>query len=171
MALYEWKQKTDNLRKFSYFLFVISLLIFIALFIFNINIENKIQDLDNQVIEINKSTKILKEDRNIQTYILLEKNKKLLQDLEKKSQITKFISHLDEIQDQYWIIFDWFNYNNWIVSTQVNVPFSSNTLASSKVSYFIKNYRASSWSLFDLEYINSFNWADNIVFNVNFKIK
>lgn len=171
MAVYEEKQKKDWLWLFAWWLLTVSILLLIWLSVSNYLIWDKIDLLDEENKKIDNSIRALKENRSIQAYILDETNKKVIDELTKKSQITKYINHLRDIQNEYGVVFKWFNYSNWSITSQAVAYFSSDSLAPSRVSHFIKNYRTKSWALFDLWFINSFNWADSINFNVNFKLK
>jgi hypothetical protein len=171
MILQEETKQKNKLIVIWYGFLALSVSIVIWLFLFNSYLESKVQNLDENVWKYNNSIKTLQENRSVQVYTLLEENKKLTESLEKKSKINSFIYNIRELQTTYWIIFKWFNYSNWIISMSAYVPFSINSTAANTVSYFIKNYREDTNSLFDLDFINTFNWNDSMTFNVNFKLK
>jgi hypothetical protein len=171
MILQEETKQKNKLFVIWYGFLALSIIIVVWLFLFNSYFENKIQNLEENIWKYNTSIKKLQENRSVQVYTLLEENKKLVESLEKKSKINNFIYNIRELQTAYTIIFKWFNYSNWIISTSVFVPFNINMTAANRVSYFIKSYREDKNSLFDLDFINTFNWNDNMTFNVNFKLK
>ncbi len=165
----ETKQK--NKLFIGYTFLVLSVGLVIWLFLFNSYLEGKTQNLESQIGQYNTSIEKLKKNRSVQIYTLLEENKKLIENLEKKSKINDFIYNIREIQNTYTIIFKWFNYSNWLISMSVYAPFNTNMTAANRVSYFIKSYREDKNSIFDLDFINTFNWNDNMFFNVNLNLK
>lgn len=171
MILQEETKQKNKLIIIWYGFLALSVSIVIWLFLFNSYFENKIQNLDENIGKYNTSIKKLQENRSVQVYTLLEENKKIIESLEKKSKINNFIYNIRELQNTYLIKFNWFNYSNWIIAMTASVPFDINSTAANRVSYFIKNYREDKNSLFDLDFINTFNWNDSMTFNVNFKLK
>lgn len=171
MILQEEKKWNYNLLKVGYTFLAVSILIVCGLFWINYYLESKVSSLDVKISNYDNSIKEKQKDRKIQVYNLLKENKKVIEDLDKKSQINKFIYHLRELQNTYWVLFKWFNYTNWVVSMAVYIPFNSDMTSANRASYFIKSYRDDKNSLFDLDFINSFNWFDSMTFNVNLKLK
>jgi len=171
MVLQEEKKENNNLLKVGYTLLVISILIVWWLYAFNYSLEAKISKLDEKIVNFDNSIKAKQKNKTIQVYNLLKENKKVIEDLDKKSKINKFIAHLRETQNTYWLTFKGFNYTNWVVSMSVYIPFKTEMSAANRTTFFIKSYREDKASLFDLDFINTFNWYDNMTFNVNFKLK
>lgn len=157
--------------KFWYIFLFISVLIVSWLSGFNYILESKISGLEEKIGQYDLSIKEKQKDKNIQVYNLLKENKKVIEDLGKKSQINKFIYHLRETQNTYGVSFKWFNYSNWVVTSTAFIPFNTDMTAANRVSYFIKNYREDKAALFDLDFINTFNWFDSMTFNVSLKLK
>ncbi len=148
-----------------------SIFLTVGLYFYNYYLENSLDSIKIEVKEIDELTEKLKNDKNIQVYNLVDLNRTKLLGLEKKSRIMDFINHVRALEKTYSIIFKGFSYNNWNLSMQATAPFWEDTLASNKVSLFIKSYRETSWNPFELTFINSFIWYDTINFNVNFKLK
>ena len=171
MVIKDDKKQKSNLLIVGYGFLVISIAIVIVLFFVNLYLDKDIENIQSDISKYDTSIKKLQENREIQVYNLLDENKKIISDLEKKSQINKFIYHLREYQSPGSFVFKWFDYSNWMVSTSVYVPFNSDILASSRVSMFIKNYREDKKALFNLEFINTFNWFDSMTFYINLKLK
>lgn len=161
----------NHLNKYWYLFLFISLLIVIWLFSFNLYLEKNIESTKQKIIWYENSIKEKQSNKAVQAYTIINQNKTLLDELEKKSQINKFIYHLRELQNTYSISFKWFNYSNWIITTSVYVPFNSDMTAANRTAFFIKSYREDKNALFNLEFINTFNWYDSMTFNTNFKIK
>lgn len=171
MILQEEKNEKHNLIKIGYILLALSILIVWGLFWFNYYLETKIDVLEKNITQYDNSIKEKQKDKKIQVYNLLKDNKKVIEDLDKKSQINKFIYHIRELQNTYRVVFKWFNYTNGIVSMSAYIPFSPDMTAANRATYFIKSYREDKNALFDLDFINTFNWYDNMTFNVNLKLK
>jgi len=57
------------------------------------------------------------------------------------------------------------------IQTEVSSLSDTNRLAYSKVKNFIAKYREDKDSLFNLNFINSFEWMDDIKFKVKFTLK
>lgn len=171
MVLQEEQKWKGNLVKIGYMFLGISLLIVISLFSVNYYLETKITGLEGKINNYNLSIKEKQKDKSIQVYNLLKENKKVIEDLDKKSQINKFIYHIREVQNTYWLLFKWFSYTNWVVSLSVYIPFNTDMTAANRASYFIKSYREDKSALFDLDFINTFNWYDSMTFNANLKLK
>lgn len=171
MILQEETKQKNKLLMIWYSFFAVSISIIVGLFLLNTFFESKLQNLEEKIWKYNNSIRELQKDRHIQAYTLLEENKKIIESLEKKSKINDFIYNIRELQTTYLINFKWFNYSNWIIALSAYAPFDINSTAANRVSYFIKNYREDKNSLFDLDFINTFNWNDTITFNVNLKLK
>lgn len=167
----EIQSESTNLHKIAYYFLGLSILIVISLFSFNYYLETQIDSKQSKIAEFDASIKEKQKDKSVQVYNLIKENKKLIEELDKKSQINKFIYHIRELQWTYSVIFKWFNYSNGEIASNVYIPFSTDISAANRASYFIKSYREDKKSLFDLEFINSFNWYDSMTFNVNFKLK
>lgn len=171
MVLQDENKQNINLIKLGYIIFTLSLFIVWWLFWYNYYLENKIEVLEKNISQYDNSIKTKQKDRNIQVYNLLKENKKVIDDLDKKSKINNFIYHVRELQNTYWILFKWFNYANWVVSMTAYVPFNTDMTSANRTSYFIKSYREDKKSLFDLDFVNTFNWFDSMTFSVNLKLK
>lgn len=168
-----WQEETKQKNSIIlwYGIFLLSIVIVVWLFIFNSYLGNKIETLEKNIQSSNNTIQELQKNKSVQIYSLLEENKKLIETLEKKSKITDFIYNIRQLQDTYEVIFTWFSYSNWVISMSALAPFDPNNKAPQKVAKFIKNYRSDKYALFDLDFINTFAWSDNMTFNVNLKIK
>lgn len=167
----ELQEESTNLNKIGYIFLFVSIALVVSLFSFNFYLETKLSSLQDKITKYDNSIKEKQKDKSIQVYDLLKENKILIENLDKKSQINKFIYHIREIQNTYSVSFKWFSYSNGEISTSVYIPFSTDMSAANRASYFIKTYREDKNSLFNLDFINSFNWYDSMTFSVNFKLK
>jgi hypothetical protein len=171
MIWQEEKKENNNLIKVGYWFLILSILMIWWLSGYNYGLESKIAKLDEKIGNFNNSINEKQKDKRVQVYNLLKENKKVIEDLDKKSKINVFINHIRELQNTYWILFKGFNYSNWVVALSAYIPFNSDITASNRASYFIKNYREDKNALFDLDFINTFNWYDSMTFNVSLKLK
>lgn len=171
MVLQEEKKQDINLIKVGYTFLALSIFIVVGLFGYNYYLEKNVSNLEKKIAEYDISIKEKQKDKKVLVYNLLKENKKIIEDLDKKSKINKFIYNLREIQNTYWVLFKGFNYANWVVSMSVYIPFNSDMTAANRASYFIKSYREDKNSLFELDFINNFNWFDSMTFNVDLKLK
>jgi len=171
MIIQEEKQKKSAMLIFSYVFFAISILLAIWIFILTMYYDKKVDKLQWEISTYENSINVKKENKEIQVYSLLQENKKIIDSLDKKSKIKVLVSHVRNIESTYWIKFSWFNYNNWLLTFWVVAPFSSDSYASDRVSYFIKSYREDKNALFNLDFINSFTWFDSMNFSISLKLK
>nr|MDD3720026.1 hypothetical protein [Candidatus Gracilibacteria bacterium] len=171
ISLNEKQTNKSNLLYLGYFFLLFSVVLTASLFFYNLNLEKNIVANTDKINQINESITKLQDDKNIQVYNLLQQNKNVLADLTKKSRIKDFIYHVRSLEGIYGIVFKGFNYNNGNLSLQASAPFNSTTLASNRVSMFIKSYREDPKSMFDLGFINNFNGFDSMTFGVNLTLK
>lgn len=166
--------KNKNIPIIGISLFLVVLFITIWAFIYNMMLKNDISKIENDISKIDVSLEELKKDKDIQVASLLVKNKKIIEKLEKNSDITKYINHLNTLSRKYGVKFSWFNLAENKVSTKALVNTRWNIFAYKNVKNFIKDYRNPEMEndqIFKLGFVNSFEWNDSIRFDVNFEIK
>jgi len=164
--------KKTNLPVWAIWFLVFVLVLTTALFFYNNHLDNKNQDTLTRIDNVNSKIKEIEKNPQVQVYSLLEMNKWVIGELEKRNKITDYIRHFSEVWKYYDISFDWFNYNNWNISTTAIAQSNSEWwVASSKTVQFIRDYRLSDTSIFDLNFISSFEWMDVIKYNLNFELK
>lgn len=152
---------------------LIVVVITILLFFYNFYLNNKNNEILSNIETRENSIKELNSDPKIQVYSLLESNSYSFFELEKRNKITTYINHLKDLSSEYSLVFDWFNFSDWKLSTLV----SSETTDSTKLWYsktvdFIREYRKDENSLFDLDFINSFEWSsDSLKYNISLNLK
>lgn len=168
-----WEKQINksNLLYIAYWFFSLAIVLTVGLFAYNSYLSKSIESVTNEIAQIDWSISKIQENRSIQVYNLIQENKKVLATLEKKSKVKDFIYHIRSLEIPFGLTFKWFNYTNWNLSMQVLAPFDSNTLASNRVSMFIKAYREDKNAPFELWFVNTFNWFDSMTFSVNFKLK
>jgi len=163
-------QKKNELKNpliFLWFVVIVSL----GLFLFNWRLDYTNKDLDTKISDRVADIKTLENDPKIQVYSLIEANKTTIDNLEKRSHITKYINHLKAISKKYDMSFDGFSLSKWEINTITLINSSEKWIAYAKTRDFIKNYRIDENSLFDLNFISSVEWMDSMKFPIIFKIK
>lgn len=116
----------------------------------------------------------LKTKKDIQIYELLSTYNNQLSKLERNSDLVKYMEHMDDIEKNYWVSFSGFSISDWEIKTTVTarrIWIRTESSTYKKVSDFIEKYRTDENALFELKFINSFEWMDEIKFNVSLKIK
>lgn len=150
---------------------IIIILITIWLYWYNKYIEWKNNIVSDRITAEKNKINDIKQDKNIQVYSLINDNKKVLNKLEAYSQITSFINWLKEIEDNYNLILDWFNYSNWVVTTKAITNPEKVSSPYIAVSDFIEKYRKNEKSKFKLPFISKFSWNSGMAFNLKLEVK
>lgn len=163
-------QKKKELKWPIIFLWSV-LIVSILLFLFNLKIGYDMSDLDARILERESDISILKNDPKVQVYSLIETNKSTINILEKRSNLTNYIKHIDAISKKYDISFDNFSIANWKITMQAFTQSSEKWIAYKKINEFMDSYRNEELALLDLNFISNFEWMDSIKFNVEFSIK
>ncbi len=164
------KTKSSYFPASTIFLVVV-LVATILLYLYNNYIENSIKDIQNDTTTIEASIKEVENDKNIQIYRLIELNKEVIASYESMNKITKYINHLNELKSKYNLEFNWFDLSKWEIVTNIKTTSDDGWLAYQKTRDFINKYRLDPKWLFDLWFVSSVEWMDEIKFKVNFKIK
>lgn len=150
--------------------------IVLGLWLFGINysISSSNEKLQEEINMTNTAIENFRKDKKIQVVELLENYKSDILKYEKNSDLVKYIEHMEEIEKKYKLSFSGFSFSEWEIKSEIlvrKIDVKWEDDAYLKVSKFIKNYREDENSLFELKFINSFEWMNDIKFNVNFKIK
>jgi hypothetical protein len=87
------------------------------------------------------------------------------------NDITKYINHMNVIASKYKLKFSGFNLVKWEITSNVSIVSDNDWIAYQRVKDFISKYRIDKKALFDLKFINSVEWMDDMKFKVNFKVK
>lgn len=166
--------KKDKTVIFAMIFLVFVIILTIWLFVVNFFYQKSIDKISAENENISKAIENFKSKKELQLYSLISSYKWELSEKEKNSQILTFLEHLDEIEKKYEVNFSWFNLDSGEIKTEVTVRklwIKWEKEAYSKVKNFIENYRDDKDALFDVKFINSFEWMDEIKFNLSLKIK
>lgn len=133
------------------------------------------EDLTQKTQTLQTSIDWLNKNKNIKVAQLLKNYKWELEKLERNSDIVAYMDHLTDISRKYKLSFTWFSMRDWELKTEVEARKidlkSSETPAYKKVAEFIKWYREDENALFDLKFINTFEWMNEIKFAITLKVK
>ena len=163
------KSTSNNLS--SIIFLVVVIISTISLYLFNNYLTNEVEKLKISISTIKSNIVEVEKDKNLQVYSLLELNKQAIYSYELMNKVTSYINHMNVIQWKYNLEFAGFNISKWEINTNVKIVSDNNSIAYQKTRDFINKYRTDPKALFDLSFINSVEWMDNITFKVNFKIK
>ena len=164
-------KKTNSGYKSSIVFLAIVIITTVGLSIYNNFLVSEIKKIQKSITSIESNITEVEKDKNLQIYSLLELNKWVIDSYKVMNNVTKYINHMDVIEDKYQLKFSWFKLSEWKISTSIKTMSDDNWIAYMKTKDFIKNYRNDPNSLFDLDFIKSFEWMDIMKFNVDFKIK
>lgn len=139
--------------------------------IYNNTLVSEIEEIKKSIVSIESNIAEVEKDKNLQIYSLLELNKWIIEAYWVMNRVTKYIAHLNSIENNYKLEFSWFDLSKWEISTNAKTMSDDKWIAYVKTKDFINKYRKDPSALFDLEFINSVEWMDIMKFKVNFKIK
>lgn len=152
------------------FLFIV-VLATIVLYFYNNHLKTSIEEIQTSITTIDSSINEVENDKNIQIYRLIELNKSVISSYESMNKVTKYINHMNVIKGKYNLEFDWFDLSKWVITTNIKTTSNDEWLAYQKTRDFISKYRQDTKALFNLGFVTSVEWMDEIKFKVNFKIK
>lgn len=165
------KRKSQSKNKsIIFFLFVI--LITWTLFGTNKYMESMIQKEQRKVDDYKQSIKDLESQEEIQVYSLVSTNQKVLDLMDKRSQITQYIIALDKVARDYGLIVKGFNYSNGELRTKVGIKSDDEYGVSyTKLVNFIDQYRKEEEAMFDLGFVSSVLGNETLQFDMNLTVK
>ena len=164
-----FKKKTKNLYSMVFFLLVV--LLTWSLFWYNYVLKGSIDSMKNEINKKEMSILDINKDENISIFNLVNTNKLVLEKMRQRSDITAFISHVKKIENKYKLNISWFNYNGWILTSGVSLVNTTESLAYDLANKFISLYREDKSNPFDLWFIWSVKWNDNLKFSIELKLK
>ena len=164
---YSGKGKFGNLI----FLFIV-VIVTIGFAIFNFFLEKEITAIQEQVTEHKTTIKGLESQKKVYIYSLLKLHEWALFAMDERSNITKYINHLDVMKDHYNLEMRGFKMGNGTITSKVNLESNDTWVAYKKAVRFISDYRNDTNSLLDLEFISNLSGTENdMKFPVLFTLK
>ena len=165
-----------NSSKKSTFLAIVFLVLIILLTFgvssYNTYLENNMEIIKADIIKKEASIKTKQENKLVQVYNLYTLNKQVLERLEKYSKITTYMNELDRIRRVYNLNFKGFDYSNGELVIEATTVSNEIDLDYKKTANFIKRYRLSKTSLFDLGFVDTIETeADKQIFTLTLNVK
>lgn len=151
--------------------FIIVTVSTILLYFYNNSIVNQQEEIKNEISTIDKSIYTLENDKNLKIYNLIISNKSILDWYKQMNEVTKYILDLGKLEKMYDIKFVGFDLVKLNIKTNVFATTDENWNSYTKIKNFIKKYREDSSSLYDLDFITSFEWMDEIKFSASLAVK
>jgi hypothetical protein len=111
------------------------------------NIQEKINQIEVNINELSK-------DKSLEIFALINANKKTIDIMRSRSNVTTYIKHMKSIAGLYDLEFRGFEISGSQISTNAFVRSDDNGIAYKKLVKFIQNYRNNENSLFELSFIN-----------------
>lgn len=163
-------------------LLAIVILINIGLYFYNSRLQTQIIHHEENMRNIEQNISELQNDEKVKLYTILNANKNFLEVYEKMAQVPEFINNLKDLSKNFKISFLDFNYSNSVVNTTVIAQDDAVSLAYQKWNKFIANFRNTtpiqqtggllpSPHIFSLNFVNQFEWQNEIKFNIWLKLK
>lgn len=153
----------------------IVILLSLGFFITNITFEKSINSLQEEISQMQNNIDAIKRDntkKDFQVYDSLSYYYSNFKKMEQNNRVVEYIDHLNKVWRQKSLSFSGFSMNNWEIKSNVSVRATSlSKHPYERISDFIKEYRNDPEALFDLNFIKSFDWMDEMKFAVDFKIK
>ncbi len=159
-------------QKFAIALLIVILSITIWFGVYNYILSKKVDKMQVTLQEHKDTVKKLKAEKQVYVYELLTLHKRSLDILDKRSQVSDYINHLQEVAQKYNIDFRGFNLSNGSVTTKAQFDTNDTGVSYNKAVRFIGDYRKSDKALFDLEFISSVESTDlDVKIPLQFSIK
>ncbi len=159
-------------QKFAIILLIVVLSITIWFGVYNSILSKKVDKMEVTLQEHKDTIKKLKAEKKVYVYELMTLHKNSLDTLDKRSQVSAYINHLEEISQTYSIDFRGFNLSNGGVTTKAQFNTNDTGVSYNKAVRFIWDYRKSDKSLFDLDFISSVESTDlDVKIPLQFSIK
>lgn len=172
-----YKKKSANSLYISIAFLIISILLTLGIYFYNIKLISINNELNNEINIKQSSIEELEKDSNIVVSSLYNSNRNSIKKLNDYSNITIFINHILKLSRIYGIDFKWFNYSGWRLWLSVTSSSDSGwSINYKKVAKFISEYRKNEnkQALFDLGLVKNVvtknQWVDN-VFNITLTLK
>lgn len=151
--------------------FVLVVLLTLSLYLYNNLLVKENKKLEINISELNISIDDIEKDDSFKIYSLIEINKRTLDGLINRTNITKYINHMQSIMSEYDLLYRWFWISNLNLTTWIIINSDENWYAYKKVVNFISNYKKDEKALFNLGFINRISWHNNMKIDLKFEIK
>jgi hypothetical protein len=127
-------------------------------------LQGKITQIDANIDELSK-------DKSLEVFALINANKKTIDIMQSRSNVTTYIKHMKSIAGLYDLEFRGFEISGSQIYTNAFIRSDDNGIAYKKLIKFIENYRNNENSLFELSFINRVLGYDDMKLGIRFKVK
>lgn len=161
----------------SVWLFILILALNVWLYFYNNSLLSKVESYNKELTVLENNIKEINNDDKIKLYTLIKTNATFLEKYSYLSKIPEFINNLKKLWNIYKVSFKNFSYSNSIINTSVTAIDDWTSFWYQKSQKLISNFRKNEQSkdknnqIFSLDFIDYFEWQNEIKFNINFKIK
>lgn len=153
------------------FLFIV-ILATIGFTVFNFFLEKEINEIKVKVADHKTTIEELESEKKVYIYSLLKLHESTLSKMDERSNITKYIDHLDKMKEHYNVEIRWFQMGNGTIAAKVKFESNDTWIAYKKAVRFISDYRKDENALLDLEFISNLSGTENdMKFPVVFTLK
>lgn len=159
-------------KKWSLILLILVIVLTVWFSVYDHILTKDIKKIRADINEHKARIEKLEAQDNVYIYSLIKRHKKILNELEEKSRITKYIDHLDKMLKHYDYQMRGFQMWGGQITTKVTFENNEKGLAYKKASRFISEYRSDPTALLDLEKISIISSMDqDVKFPVLFTLK
>lgn len=159
-------------KKWSLFLLASVILITVWFAVYNHFLTKDINKITAQITEHESRIETLEWEKSVYIYSLIKTHKKVLDEMDQRSMVTKYMDHLEKMKAHYDFEIRGFELSWWKISSKVTFNNNQLWLAYKKATRFISDYREDTSALLDLDFIPSVSSTDdNIKFPVLFTLK
>lgn len=143
----------------------------VGLYFYNNNLAHENENIKSDILSIQNSIAEVEKYEDLQIYSLLQLNQKVIDGYSLMNNVVKYINHMNVVAAKNKVAFTGFSMDKGNIKTSVKTLSDDDAIAYQKTKDFIKNYRSDEKALFVLNFINGFEWMDDMRFDVNFSLK
>lgn len=148
------------------------IVITIGFAVYNHFLEKEIVNISQKIEKHTQTIDNLKWEKKVHVFSLIKTHKSILEEMDERSHITKYINHVMAMSQHYNFKARGFKIWGGTISSKVEFNDNDFGIAYKKAVRFISDYRKDETALMDLEFINGVSWTDNnIKFPVLFTLK
>lgn len=188
MSIQEGGSKTPKHFIWGVVFFIFVVIVTATIFWYKQKITTENNNSKQEIAELQKTLSTLRKDKDVQTYELYDKNKSELEILTYNSQIPTFYNEVSRLRRLYNFEFSNFSYSKWTIKVAALAKSDSTEEWYKKFRTLIADFYDARFtdddidedgniiesnlnSPFDLEFVQSFQWSNNIATLLEFTIK
>ncbi len=166
-----YKRKRVKGFYLSCILFFLILAFTLAAAFYNMKLAAANEDLERTLTQRNDLIQTLQANENIASYSIYEKNAEVFEEIQKKSAVPLYISHLRKSLNRFDLVMWDARYRAPELEIEVASETNEEGYAFQKLLEFMEEYRNSEESLFELESVEELRWYDKMAFTLRFTLK